>query len=228
MQYFDTDTFEFFRQLALNNNRDWFEKNKSRYLEQVREPFLQLIRDMDPELEPISPYYRGDDRGNGGSLFRIYRDTRFSKDKTPYKPWAGARFWHSEGGRGGAPLYYLHIQPDNVFMGAGLWRPEAKILGQIRTFLQNNPSSWSKITGDAGFKRRFDLSGSSLKRTPRGFDPEHPLAEDLKRKDFIAVSRFTESQACSPRLRSLFARRCSEAAEFMDYLCAALDLEFSA
>ena len=226
MQYFDHATFEFLRQLAVNNNRDWFQQNKSRFLEQVREPFLQLIRDMSPELEKISPYYRGDDRTNGGSLFRVYRDTRFAKDKTPYKPWAGARFWHSQGGRRGAPLFYLHIQPDNVFMAAGFFHPESGTLGQIRNFLQNNPSSWSSIIGSAAFKRNFELAGSSLKRMPRGFDPDHALAEDLKRKDFIVISRLTEKQACSNRLRSLFARRCGQASEFMDYLCAAMDLEF--
>ena len=226
MQYFDCKSFEFLRQLAANNNRDWFKQNKSRFLETVRDPFLQLIRDLNPEFEKISPYYRGNDRTNGGSLFRIYRDTRFSKDKTPYKPWAGARFWHVQGGRRGAPLFYLHIQPDNVFMAAGFFHPEAKTLGQIRTFLHNNPNTWRQITESAAFKRHFELGGSSLKRMPRGFDSDHVLAEDLKRKDFIVISRLTEKQACSGRLRSLFVRRCHQASEFMDYLCAAMDLEF--
>jgi uncharacterized protein (TIGR02453 family) len=228
MKYFDSKTFDFLRQLKVNNNRDWFQQNKALYLEQVRDPFLQLIRDLNPELQKITPYYSGNDRTNGGSLFRVYRDTRFSKDKTPYKPWAGARFWHSQGGRRGAPLYYLHIQPDNVFMAAGFFHPEAKILGQIRTFLQNNPNTWSTVTGDEAFKRTFELGGSSLKRIPRGFDPDHVLAEDLKRKDFIVISHFTEKQACSGRLPGLFAKRCQQAGEFMDYLCASMEMEFYA
>lgn len=226
MSYFTEDTFKFFRALARNNNRDWFNDNKQRYLDHVRDPFLAFIRDLDPKLREISSHYRASDKANGGSLFRIYRDTRFSKDKTPYKTWAGARFFHADVGKRGGPVYYLHLQPGNVFLGAGMWHPPTPITQQVRSFLQNNPRAWTRAVSDPGFKRKFRLAGDSLKRTPRGFDPDHPLADDIRRKDFIVISEFTDAQALSSRFLNLYVRRCAAASDFMDYLCAALDLEF--
>ena len=171
MNYFDSQTFNFLRQLQVNNNRDWFQENKPRFLAQVRDPFLQLIRDMSPELEKISPYYRGDVRTNGGSLFRVYRDTRFSKDKTPYKPWAGARFWHSQGGRRGAPLYYLHIQPDNVFMAAGFFHPESKQL--------ERKGEQRRQQEEAYFRQAYSLPVARLQAADvhAGHDPIHEMAQ---------------------------------------------------
>ncbi len=226
MGYFSDQTFRFFRELEANNNRDWFKANKQRYLECVRDPFLALIRDFNPRLQSISRYYSGSDKPVGGSLFRIYRDTRFSKDKTPYKCWAGARFTHLEAKARPAPVYYLHIQPGEVFVGAGIWHPESRVLSQVRTFLANNPQTWLEVTRDKAFKRQFRLGGDSLKRTPRGFDPDHPLAEDIKRKDFVVASELTEQQAMSGGFPALLERRFRLAGGFMDYLCAALDLEF--
>lgn len=226
MRYFSENTFAFFNDLAANNDRDWFNANKQRYIDEVRDPFLAFIRDMDPRLRTISPHYHGNPKANGGSLFRIYRDTRFSKDKTPYKTWAGARFTHIEGGRGGAPGFYLHLQPGQVFIGSGIWHPEAKVLNRLRQFLTNNPSAWRGVIEEPTFKRHFRLGGASLKRTPRGFDPEHPLAEDIKRKDFVVSTQLTEKQVISSRFLDTFTRRCEIVAPFVDYLCAAMDLEF--
>ena len=226
MGYFSKDTFQFFRDLDANNNRDWFNAHKPRYLESVRDPLLSLIRDFNPRLNEISPYYSGSDRPVGGSLFRIYRDTRFSKDKTPYKCWAGARFTHRDAKTRPAPVFYLHVQPGQVFAAAGIWHPESKVLNRLRSFLQNNPQTWLSVTGDPPLKRQFRLGGDSLKRSPRGFDPEHPLAADIRRKDFIVVSELSEGQAMSAGFLSLLGRRYATAAGFMDYLCAALDLEF--
>jgi len=226
MRYFSDATFAFFRDLAVHNERDWFHANKARYLEHVREPFLALIRDVDVGIKAISPHYRGIAKANGGSLFRINRDVRFSNNKMPYKTWAGARFTHGEGGRGGAPSFYLHIQPGQVFMGAGIWHPEPALLNTLRHFIANNPSAWSRLKDDDRFRRHFRFGGSSLKRHPRGFEADHPLIEDLKRKDFVVANRMSEKQALSPRLLEVFLRRCEISAPFVDYLCAALDLEF--
>ncbi|MEM9532696.1 MAG: DUF2461 domain-containing protein [Pseudomonadota bacterium] len=224
--WFTKETFEFLRDLRKNNNKPWFEANKDRYLETVRDPFLAFIKDFNPRLKTISEHYHGVEKGHGGALFRIYRDTRFSKDKTPYKTWAGARFTHTETGRQGAPLYYLHLAPDNVFVAAGIWRPPTPMALKIRTFMANNPRAWQKATSDTSFRRLLDFGGEQLKRAPRGFDPEHPLVDDLRRKDFVVVANLTEAQATGSRFAALVHKRYEAAAGFMDYLCAALDLEF--
>ncbi len=223
---FSKDTFKFLRELDRNNNKPWFEKNRQRYLDQVRDPFMAFIKDLNPRLKAVSNYYHGVEKTNGGALFRIYRDTRFSKDKTPYKAWAGARFTHTEGGRQGAPIYYLHVQPDNVFFAAGIWHPPTPMVNRIRTFIQNNPGAWKKFTAERAFKRQFHWGGEQLKRPPRGYDPEHELIDDLRRKDFVVTSALTEEQVLGGRFASLVVNRCQQAAPLVDYLCAALDLEF--
>ena len=118
--YFSEKTFRFQRALARNNNREWFAAHKTEYEEHLKQPFLRLIADLQPAIATISEHYRADPKPSGGSLFRIYRDTRFANDKTPYKAWAGARFFHERSKLVEAPSFYLHIQPGNCFVGAGL------------------------------------------------------------------------------------------------------------
>ncbi len=226
MAYFTQQTFRFFKELDANNQRDWFNANKQRYLDFVRDPFLAFIRDVDKDLNKISSHYYGDDRANGGSLFRIYRDIRFSKDKTPYKPWAGARFKHRDSGTQTAPSFYLHIQPGNNFMGCGIWHPSSQVVNRLREFIHNNPRSWKQFKAGKKFQQTFQFGGASLKRAPRGYDPDHPLLEDLKRKDFVVSTRLTNQQVLSGQLKQLFIGHCKTAAPMVDYLCAALDLEF--
>lgn len=226
MSYFTNKTFKFFKDLAANNERPWFLENKQRYIEQVRDPFLAFIHDVDKDLKKISPHYYGDDRGNGGSLFRIYRDVRFSKDKTPYKPWAGARFKHLDSGTQTAPTFYLHIQPGNNFMGCGIWHPDGPVLNRIREFIHDNPRSWNKFKSGKKFKQTFELGGRSLVRPPRGYPKDDPLIEDLKRKDFVASTKLTNQQVISDDFKKVFIQHCKTAAPMVDYLCAALELEF--
>ena len=121
--YFQEGLFTFLKELRANNDREWFAANRERYETQVREPFVRFISDFEPILHQISPHFRADPRPSGGSLFRIYRDTRFSKDKSPYKTAAAAHFPHERGRDVHAPGYYLHLEPGSVFAGAGLWRP---------------------------------------------------------------------------------------------------------
>jgi uncharacterized protein (DUF2461 family) len=117
----------FFDELSRNNKREWFQANKERYIAEVRDPLLGFVEAFAPKLRRISSHFVADSRPNGGSLFRIYRDTRFSKDKTPYKTWGAVQFRHERGKDVHAPGFYLHIQPGNVFMGAGLWHPDELI-----------------------------------------------------------------------------------------------------
>jgi uncharacterized protein (TIGR02453 family) len=224
--YFTIATFKFLRDLAANNNRAWFAANKPRYENVLRQPFLQLITDLQVPIARISPHYRADPRPQGGSLFRIHRDTRFANDKTPYKSWAGARLAHERRREIEAPSFYLHIQPRDCFAGGGIWHPESSTLRKIREFLADNPVAWKKATHGNAFRERFEFWGESLTRPPRGFDPEHELVEDLKRKNFAAGHAFPDALACSDELMPSVVDTFKRIAPMIDYLCAAVELEF--
>jgi len=225
-RYFTPATFRFLRDLRANNSRDWFTANKARYEASVREPFLELIADLQAPLAKISPHYRADTRIQGGSLFRIHRDTRFANDKTPYKTWSGARLFHERSRQVEAPSFYLHIQPGGCFVGGGIWHPEPPTTKRIRDFLADNPAAWKKATRSRAFANRFALGGASLVRPPRGFDPAHELIEDIKRKDFTAWENFDDAVATSEELKPFLVDRLKHLAPLIDYLCASLDLEF--
>ena len=226
MIYFSKASIRFLRALARNNNRAWFKAHEADYERHVREPFLHLITDLQAPLAKISPHLRADPRKNGGSLFRIYRDTRFANDKTPYKPWAGARFFHERRREIEAPSFYLHIAPRDCFAGGGIWHPEPPTLKRIRDFLVDNPAAWKRATQSQAFRKHFAFWGESLSRPPRGYDPQHELIEDLKRKNFAAGAELTEALACSAELLPTVVATFRRLAPMLDYLCAALDLEF--
>lgn len=224
--YFSPATFRFLKALDRHNSREWFHDHKQDYEQHVREPFIQLIGDLQAPLAKISPHYRADPRKNGGSLFRIHRDTRFSHNKLPYKPWQGARFFHERRHEIPAPSFYVHIQPGDCFAGGGMWHPESDDLKRIRAFIADNPAAWKKATRGKAFRDRFTFWGESLTRPPRGYDPEHELIDDLKRKDFAVGENFDEALACSPKLLSNLVDTYKHVAPLLDYLCAAQELEF--
>lgn len=224
--YFSEKTFRFLRALARNNSREWFQAHKADHETHLRHPFLALIGDLQPDVLAISEHYRADPRAVGGSLFRMHRDTRFSSDKTAYKTWAGARFFHARHRVVDAPSFYLHVQPGNCFVGAGLWRPEAPSQRRIRQFILDNPGAWNAAVHSPAFQRRFELGGESLVRPPRGFPADHPLIEDLKRKSFVAMAPLDDEVVLGKGLRKAVASELAALAPLVDYLCAALDLEF--
>jgi uncharacterized protein (TIGR02453 family) len=217
---------KYLRELADHNNRGWFEANKPRYLSEVRDPALQFIADFAPHLKKISPHFRADPRPVGGSLFRIYRDTRFSKDKSPYKTHVGIQFRHERARDVHAPGFYLHLEPGAHFAGVGIWHPEGEAVRLIREAIVEDPAGWKRAAHGQRFRERFDLQGDALKQPPKGFDPDHPLLEDLKRKDFIGGCRLTQKVVTGPGFVEEFAATCRDAAPFMRYLCGALGLEF--
>src|SRR5262245_12111639 len=194
---FSPALFTYRRDLKKNNDRDWFKANKARYDEAVLEPALAFIEDFEPHLHAISSHFVADPRPVGGSLFRIYRDTRFSKDKSPYKTHTGIHFRHELAKSAHAPGFYLHLEPGQVFLGAGIWRPDREPLAQIRTAIAEDPDRWKRTTRAKAFAGLYELGGDSLKRAPAGFDPEHPLLDELRRKDFIAVRTLSDKDACS-------------------------------
>ena len=220
------ELLQFLRQLAKNNNREWFQKNKDRYEHDLREPLLRFIEAFDPRLRKISPYFVADARKMGGSLFRIHRDTRFSRDKSPYKTHAGVQFRHERAKDVHAPGFYLHIQPKEVFVGVGLWHPDSDTLKLLRDAMVENPAKWKRAKSAKAFAEQFELAGDSLKRAPKGYDPDHPLIEDLRRKDFIAVTKLREKDLVAPAFLDRFTKICTASRPFMRYLTEAVGLDF--
>ena len=225
--YFTDKSLRFLRGLARHNERAWFLAHKADYEARVREPFQRLLLDLQPALLEVSPHYRAEPKGVGGSLFRIHRDTRFSGDKTPYKTWQGARLFHVRHKQVPAPSYYLHLQPGNCFIAGGIWHPEPDALRRIRHFIVDNPASWKRAAHAPAFRKRYDLeSEDMLSRPPRGFDPQFEFIEDLKHRNFVAVRGLDDATLTGPRLLPVLVKDLQAMAPFMDYLCASLDLEF--
>ena len=222
--HFTPALFEFLDELALNNRREWFQANKERYRRDVQDPLVQFVADFEGRLRTISPHMVADPRRSGGSVFRIYRDMRFSKDKRPYKTNAGIHFRHEVGREVHGPGLYLHIEPGNVFAGAGLWKPRAATALQIRQAIADDPDGWETIVEDEGFASTFDMEAESLKRAPRGFDADHPHIEYLKLKSFVATTPFGEDETCSPDFIDLYADACRVAAPFTGFLTRAVGL----
>ena len=223
--HFTPKLFRFLRDLKKNNNKLWFEENKERYREDVRDPFLDFIADFAPRLRKINPYFIADPRPLGGSLFRIYRDVRFSRDKTPYKTMAAAQFNHEKGKNVHAPGFYLHLEPGEVFAGAGIWRPDAKTAYMVRNAIANNPAKFKRILAARAFKQYCTITGDKLIRPPKGFDPEHPLIEYLKYKDFLVMTPLTEKDVCSPGFLDQFTVLSRAYAPLVMFLAEALALK---
>jgi uncharacterized protein (TIGR02453 family) len=223
---FSRELFSFLDDLRANNDREWFAANKHRYEEHLLEPALSFIEAFAPRLEKISPHFRADARATGGSLFRIYRDTRFSKDKTPYKTSVGIHFRHEQYKDAQAPSYYLHIGRDEVFAGAGIWHPATDAANRIREAIVADPDRWKRATRGGTFAKRLQLGGDSLKRVPSWADAAHPFADDLRRKDFYGWSRLGEDDVVSAGFVDEYARICRAAAPLMAFLCEALEVPY--
>jgi uncharacterized protein (TIGR02453 family) len=222
---FQKELFAFFRELQANNDRAWFEANKSRFRETVQAPMSDFIAAMAPHLSRISKAFVADPRPNGGSMFRIHRDIRFSKDKRPYKEHVACQFRHRLGRDVHAPGFYVHLAPREVFVGAGLWMPDPDALLKIRIAIASKPAQWKKIVGDKRFLSTLrGVEGEQLQRPPRGFDANHPFIADIRRKSFVVGCDSSEIQARSPRFVAETAQSFAAAAPFMRFLCSALSV----
>jgi uncharacterized protein (TIGR02453 family) len=225
--YFSDKSFRFLRGLARHNERAWFHDHRADYEAHVRGPFQRLLGDLQPALDAVSTHYRSDPRPVGGSMFRIQRDTRFANDKAPYKGWQGARLFHERRREVAAPSFYIHLEPGQCFVGAGLWHPETHIQRKVRQFIYENPGSWQTAAHAPGFRRRYELgSDDMLVRNPHGYPPDFAFIEDLRRRNFTASRAIDDGVMTGPRLRQAIERDIAALAPFVDYLCASLDLEF--
>jgi uncharacterized protein (TIGR02453 family) len=222
---FGPELFRFFRDLTKNNQRVWFDKNKDRYELFVKYPLLGFIGSFAPVLRTVSPSFTSDPRPMGGSMFRIYRDTRFSKDKTPYKTHAAAQFGHRVGKDVHAPGFYLHLEPGGVFAGGGLWRPDSPTAGRVRDAIAKRSREWDDALMNPRFRKVCTFEGEKLKRPPHGFRKDHPMIEWLKYKDFTFYTKFTEKHACSAGFMERVADSYRAAIPLMRFLTHAVGLE---
>ncbi len=222
---FGKDLPKFLAELEKNNRKAWFDANKERYEESVLEPARAFVRAMEPRLRRISKHIVASDKKAGGSLMRIYRDTRFGKDKRPYNEHVSMVFWHDAGKKVAAPGFYLRITSKGATGGTGLWHPDTKFVGSVRDHIVDNPKAWTRARNEA-VKALGPLAGESLKRPPRGYDPEHPLVEDLKRKDFVAFADMPKKTLLAANFPDELAKRYRESKKLVKFLCDALDLDF--
>jgi uncharacterized protein (TIGR02453 family) len=221
------DFFAFFRELAENNNKAWFEENKQRFRDVVQAPLSDFMAAIAPRVAKISKHIVVDPRPNGGSMFRIYRDVRFSKDKKPYKENAGLQFRHALGRDAHAPGFYMHFEPDELFFGGGVWMAEPDALHKVRRAIADKPKAWKAVIEDKTFKGKFDgVRGEALVRPPKGFDPQHPYIDDIKRKSFFAMHEAAPKVALSANLVDEVEAAFKASKPLMKFLCEALDVPF--
>lgn len=220
--YFSGEVFAFLRELAKNNNREWFVANKERYEQRVREPVLRFIEDFAPRLSRISPHLVADPRPSGGSLFRIYRDTRFSADKSPYKTHLGIHFFHESAKKApSVPGFYLHIAPDESFAAAGIWHPDPNALAKMRDAIVSDSPEWKALK-----KSKLTIEGGTLKRPPRGYAADHRFIEDLKRTDFVTSLPLRDKQISAPRFIDDFTDACRRMAPIVRFTATSLGMKW--
>lgn len=217
MRYFTPESFDFLKRLKRNNRREWFLQHKDEYERLVRQPCLQFVIDFAGPLYEISPQLQSDPKR---SLFRIYRDVRFSHDKKPYKTHAAMRFSHA-GKDVHSPGFYLHLEPGMSFAAAGLWHAEPPVLLRVRNAIVERADEWRKIRHLVNWD-----DASKLIRPPRGFPCDHEFVEDLKLKDLGSSVEFTDKQVCGPNFMRDFADACRKMSPLGRFFSGALGLKW--
>jgi len=220
---FSSETFRFLRQLKRHNTRDWFERHRDRYVAHVETPMLDFIREVGERLPAISSAYIGDPRRSGGSMFRIYRDTRFSADKSPYKTWVAARFGHRSAAKGEvpAPGFYFHLAPDERYGGGGIYHPDTGTLTRIRQRIVDQPRAWGAV-----LRTGIEIEGDTLQRPPSGYDREHKFIDDLKRKDLYVLDEYSEADVLAPDFIDRYIDTCRQVAPLVEFITRALGLKW--
>lgn len=221
---FSPALFKFLDELKKHNDREWFAEHKAEYERVVVAPFLEFILRIRQPLMAISPYLVADERAHGGSLRRIYRDIRFSKNKAPFKTNAAAVFWHRSA-KDRAPGIYLHLQPGDSFAAAGLWQPEPPDLLTVRQAIAAEPKVWHKALNATA--PAWSRGGERLLRPPKGFSPTHPEIEELKYKNFVVSAKLTEKQICSAGFADHFVKLCRDLSPMLGFLNHALDIPWT-
>lgn len=225
-RYFTPKLFAFLRELTADNNREWFVAHRVDYERHLREPALRFITDVGPALGDISPHLLADPRKVGGSLLRIQRDVRFSPDKSPYRTYLGIHFRHEQWRETHTPSIYLALRPRGSYLGVGSWRPDGETARAVRLAIADRADVWEKATRAEAFGKVFTLVGDQLKRPPRGFDPAHPLIDDVRRKDFAGATSLTQTQIASDDFLERFVDYSRGATPLLEFLCQAKGVPF--
>jgi uncharacterized protein (TIGR02453 family) len=205
---FKPQALSFLRALKKNNRREWFETQRDTYVRELLDPMKALIEELDVRFASLAPEFEGDPKR---SLFRIYRDVRFSKDKSPYKSHAALWIYHRAPGRGvgkeidGGAGFYLHVEPRGSLVAGGLWMPPRPSLARVRTHLEADLAGWARAVGSPAFRRRFgkltdDEPGILLKRLPRSYAEGHPAERWLRYNSFTVHRYYSDTEILSPKL----------------------------
>ena len=214
--HFTDATLKFLRALKRHNNREWFRSRKLQYDEQVRQPMVEIIEQLAFDLPRFAPDLVAIPKI---SMYRVYRDTRFSSDKTPLKTHIAAVFPHRALTEHGGAGLYLPVASDEVFVGGGIYAPEPRQLYRLREHIAMNHKRLHAVVESPAFYRSFGaISGQRLQRVPRGFAKDHPAAEHLKLKQFLAGSQYPETFATNPRFYGSLLRLFERLAPFIRFL----------
>ena len=211
---------KFHRDLAKNNDRDWFQPRKEIFESSVREPMLRLVEAVNVRLAKAAPEYVSDP---AKAVFRIYRDTRFSPDKTPYKTHIAASFWRRGMDKNQSAGFYIHVEPKQVFVAGGVYALAPEDLLTVRMHLAVNHAEFRKLASAKKLKSLLgELEGESLTRVPKGFDPEQPAADLIRRKQWYFSAKLDPALAESPLLAKEFADRLAVMTPICEYFNQAL------
>jgi len=195
---FPVDGMTFLKQLKKNNNRDWFQPRKETFDEKVKAPMVDFVQALNAWLSEVAPDFVTDPQK---AIYRIYRDTRFSKDKTPYKTHIAASFSHQRLGKHTSTGYYMGVSPEGVEVAGGIYMPEPEQILTIRNLLAESYSEFGRITGGKQFRVLMgELHGEQLTRIPKGFPADHPAEGLLRRKQWYWYMTLDQSLATSPKL----------------------------
>ena len=194
---FSKDTLSFLKRLKRNNRREWFNARKDEYEAVVRRPMTAIVEQLAVDMRGIAPELLVGPR----SIYRIYRDVRFSENKKPYKTNVAASFWHKGLGKGGGAGMYFHVDTENVWIGGGMYHPEAPQLHKVRERIADNVQHLRSIVEAPAFKRSLDggLEGEQLQRVPRGFQKDHEAADYLRYRQFLAGKEYPARFATDPK-----------------------------
>ncbi|MDX2269640.1 MAG: DUF2461 domain-containing protein [Bryobacter sp.] len=207
---------EFLRELKENNEREWFEANRERYERDVKAPMLEAIAELNRVLLEVVPDYVTAPKK---ALFRIHRDVRFSKDKSPYKTNVAAQFFRQNLGKGESAGFYLHLDTEELFIGGGCYLPPPEHLRVLRQHIAENPERFRALVEDKKRKKVVgELYGEPGARVPKGFAADHPAAEYLRHKMYVYAVTLPAQEAESPKVLKTVGKVFAAIAPFLEFL----------
>jgi len=228
---FTPAALRFFKDLKRHNAKPWFDAHKDEYQAGVVVPMRELVEELDVRFARSAPEITGDPKR---SVFRIYRDVRFSKDKSPYKTHAACWFWHrdadprvGDAAESGSAGFYFHLEPGGSMLGAGMWRPPRPTLQRLREAIVEKPAGFMRVVKHPAFVRRFGGLDREemLKRVPRGFAPDHPAAGWLRHQSFTAGRMLKDREVTGPRLGATLEAEFKRLLPLVRWLNGALGLK---